>query len=355
MRSSRPHVGRIAALACLLAIAGLGLGAASTDSTRVNSSSRESFAQRRARLEAMSPAERDRLMRNQQRFQQLSASEQDQLRQLHASLEQDSQSEELKEVMRRYQDWLTTLPASQRAELPQLSVDERIERIKSLQAEERREKNRRLSLEDGKAFLAWMEKRVITVMSESEQKEYEGVTNPRDRREFIRAHMDQLRARNKLRPLTPDEIADLKQRLSPAAQQAMVEAQAEGRDKFARLLYAWVEQTRGGFDELRMLDVKKEDLAKYFDTLSERERDDLLALPPDEMWQRLSWRYRQDRIRRNFDRRQGGLQGQRSERRGSDRPGNGDRMGDEQRPGRQERLPARPAPPGAKRPQPGSV
>ncbi len=134
--------------------------------------------------------------------------------------------------------------------------------------------------------------------------------------------------------MTPEQLAELKQRLTLEAQQAMTDAQAEGRERFGRLLYNWVEQSSR--DELRLPEIDKADLAKFFDTLSERERDDLLARPPDEMWQRLQWRYRQEKVRRNIDRR------------GNDRP-------NVERPGRRGRMPARPAPPDAKTPQPGSV
>jgi hypothetical protein len=84
------------------------------------------------------------------------------------------------------------------------------------------------------------------------------------------------------------------------------EAQTAGPDQLRRLSFFWDAQSRGGFDELRMFDVKQEDLAKYFDTLSDRDRDDLLALPPDEMWQRLAHRYKREKISNNYSGRRPG-------------------------------------------------
>jgi hypothetical protein len=138
-----------------------------------------------------------------------------------------------------------------------------------------------------------------------------------------------MRGRTRSRSPSADEIEDLKKRLRPTAQQALTGAQAAGRDELRKLLYSWMLQTRRGPEDVRM--PTKEQLTKYFDTLSERDRDEYLALPPDEMWQRLTRNYfRAQFSKRNSARPPGTPQGNpRSDRRdGNNRPGGRDRLPD---------------------------
>jgi len=275
----------------------------------------------------MPQPERDRLLRNQERFEQLSPEEQARLRTLHAELSHDPDAQELRDVMRRYQEWLKTLSASQRAELPKLSSDERIERIKKWQADEHKKAGRRLTLTDVQALLGWLDKRVLATLSEEERQRYGAIKNPRERRSQMREHFEDPKTHAQLRQVSPEEIEDLKSRLSPEGRQVLEEAQTAGRDQVRRLLFFWIAQSRGGFDEMRMLDVKQEDLAKFFDTLNDRDRDNLLALPPDEMWQKLAHRYKREKISGNFSGRRpgGGAGGTRGNRRNDDdrQPGRG--------------------------------
>lgn len=287
----------------------------------------DTLAARRERIEAMSQPELDRLLRNQERFEHLPPEEQSRLRTLHTELSRDPHAEELRQVMQRYQQWLKSLSASQRAELPKLSSAERIERIKKWQAEEHKQARRRLTLADVQALLGWLDKRVLATLSEEERQRYAAIENPRERRAQMREHFEDPKTHSQLRQASPEELEDLKTRLSPEGRQVLEEAQTAGRDQVRRLLFFWMAQSRGGFDELRMLDVKQEDLAKYFDTLDDRDRDELLALPPDEMWQRLAHRYKREKISGSYSgRRSGGGPG------GSPR---GSRRSDEDRqPGR---------------------
>jgi hypothetical protein len=276
----------------------------------------ESLADRRARLDEMSQADRDRLLRSLQRFEQMPEAEQQRLRDLHRDLARDPESEQLRDVMQRYQEWLKSLPASQRAELPKLSNEERIERIKKWQAEEQRRAGRRLSLVDVQALLVWLDTRVLLAVSEDDRKRYEKTTSPRERRAQIREHLEDARVRGALRQVSDKEIEELKGRLSDDGRRVLEEAQTAGRDEVRKVLYFWIAQSRGGLDDLQMLDIKHEDLALYFDTLSERDRDELLALSPDEMWHRLARRYLRENSSGSFSGRRPG--GPRPDRRGSD-------------------------------------
>lgn len=342
------HVNRDVFSEAFALVIGLALWGAVWGAVSAGPPAGESLADRRARLESMSSAERDRLLRSQQRFEQLSESERQRLRKLHADLERDPDAEQLRLVMDRYQEWLKSLPASQRAELPKLSNEERIERIKRWQAEENRRAGRRLSRSDVQAMLQWIGDHALVTISEAERKRYTETVDPQQRSELVREHLDDARVRGALRPARPEEIEDLKGRLSAEAQQLLTEAQTAGRDELRKLMYFWFAQCRGAFDDRQAPDITHENLARYFDTLSERDRDELLALPPDEMWQRLARRYLREGGGSSFPgRRPSGQRPERSdrpERRGNEERG-GERSGDRngERPG--QRAGDRPPPP----------
>lgn len=330
MDADRPLHRRRWTLLLALVVCALGLAASDTPDEE-----NDTLAARRARLEEMPQSERDKLLRNQQRFEQLSEEQQQRLRLLHEELSLDPDAQQLREVMRRYQEWVKTLPSSQRAELPRLSAEERIERIKKWQAEERKQAGRRLALVDAQALLGWLDKRVLATLSEADRRHYQGIADPRERRAQMREHLEDPRSYSSLRQVTSEEIADLESRLSPAGQQVLAEAREAGRDHLRKLLYFWIAQARGGMGEARMFDVKHEDLTRYFDTLSDRDRDELLALPPDEMWGRLARRYMREK-----------MGGSSSGRRPSGSPGNQrpSRRGDEDRAGPRGRPGPPPAP-----------
>ena len=75
----------------------------------------ESWADRRARIERMSPAEKDQLLRQQQRFLQLAPTEQLRLRSFATELEKAPDAAELRQVLDQYCQWLLTLPVLERA------------------------------------------------------------------------------------------------------------------------------------------------------------------------------------------------------------------------------------------------
>ena len=121
----------------------------------------ESYAEQRARLEAMSAEEKEQLQRKKERFEALSASEQDRLRRLHSAIASEPESAELLAVMERYNEWLKTLSSAVRAELLSLPPDERIKRIKDLKQEQERQRFREfannLPEQDMNVVYSWME------------------------------------------------------------------------------------------------------------------------------------------------------------------------------------------------------
>ncbi len=92
----------------------------------------ESPAERRERIENMSPAEKAELLRQKERFDGLDAAEQERLVELHRQIEAHPESDKLRGVMERYYQWLQTLRPYERDELRRLPPEERIARIKEL-------------------------------------------------------------------------------------------------------------------------------------------------------------------------------------------------------------------------------
>jgi hypothetical protein len=93
----------------------------------LDGSAREQLAQGQRQLEALSPAEKVRI------------------RSLHDQLQKDAERDELRQVMQHYCRWLATLRLSDRLDLQDLPVEERVARV----AELRREQLRRMLLDVG--------------------------------------------------------------------------------------------------------------------------------------------------------------------------------------------------------------
>ena len=121
----------------------------------------DSYAEQRARLEAMSAEEKEQLQRKKERFEALSESERNRLRELHSAVASVPESDELLAVMTRYNEWLKTLSSAVRAELLSLPADQRIKRIKELKQEHERQRFREfannLPEQDMNVVYSWME------------------------------------------------------------------------------------------------------------------------------------------------------------------------------------------------------
>ncbi|NLE38614.1 MAG: hypothetical protein GX621_11365 [Pirellulaceae bacterium] len=102
-------------------------------------------AERRQLVEQMTPQEKAELARKQERFAALVPEKREELRRLHERLEAEPDGEKLREVMRRYCDWLDTLADSASYSLRSLPVDERMKEIAK----------RRYGPQDARALRAW--------------------------------------------------------------------------------------------------------------------------------------------------------------------------------------------------------
>lgn len=85
----------------------------------------------RAALATLDPGDKERLRRQRERFAQLSTSEQQQLRRFHRQLMNRQDAGRLYQLLKRYQQWLASLPATERAEILSLDPNLRVEAIKA--------------------------------------------------------------------------------------------------------------------------------------------------------------------------------------------------------------------------------
>lgn len=105
--------------------------------------------QRRQRIESKNAVEKEELRRRQDQFAALSEAEQEQLRQLHRQIENHPSSQELRDLMKRYGEWLDTLQPHERYRLRGLPPKERIEEVRKLREDHKERRDKRL------AFEAW--------------------------------------------------------------------------------------------------------------------------------------------------------------------------------------------------------
>lgn len=323
----------------------------------------ETLAERRARVEKMSPAEKEQLLRRHDRFVHLPPAEQDQLRRLNRELEQDPDAPRLRQTMQRYYEWLKTLAPYQRMELTQLPAEKRVERVKKLLQEQadtpakrrvakeppRVEAIKRLVQEQAKrlgkqlepqdieglfVWAAQMADRQAARLLESlpeprrqeAQQQLDSVRDPRRRRQVFGWLWMQWQAANpgKVPPLAAKDLAELRRLLSKSTQQRL---EAMTTEQQWRIVSEWIglliqqERPLARRPEELISQETEEELALFFEhVLSEEEKDRLLSLPGDQMLRELWREYARSKLLRTpawpaehagLGRRAGTWQGQR--------------------------------------------
>jgi hypothetical protein len=286
----------------------------------------DSPAERRERIESMTAAEKEQLLRRQEQFESLAPSKQERIKKLHEELQQ---APELQQVMHRYHEWLDSLPSYQRAQLLELAPAERIKRIKEIRTEQALANAWRPSPVDLEAISRWQdeyaakyEAQLVGRLKDDQRQPWEKL-DPVRRRAHIKWLMLQLSDRGRLpRPpgpgpapgekLRPDErklpaIGDaelkvLRENLSPEARKRL-EAVPSG-EQWATI-GGWVRQEmRRQWQGMRQRGpgagpgpgprppVDDEHLADFFEReLSAADRDRLLELPSEEMQRELRQMY----------------------------------------------------------------
>lgn len=251
---------------------------------------------RRQRLEEMTAEEKAALLRKKERFDRLSQAERQRMRDLHASIESRQDSERLRTVLERYNEWLKTLPTVERSKLLGLPAEERIKRIKSLRQEQLRKTfglwgSRQEPPGDVKRLFDWANSYVDNHRSEI----LDGLP-PQDRLRL--RHADPKRQQRILlfrtiggvgrRPgqrmpmPSAEELEQLKKALSPQARE-LLENELNAMRRVA-LVQRWLQVSVMS----RLLPpVDDEELRALEDSLSDAEREKLDQLSPNQRWMQL--------------------------------------------------------------------
>jgi len=246
-------------------------------------SSPEELTRRRQLIEAMSPEQKAELAEKQKRFANLTPKEQKRLRDFHERLQAEPDAEELREVMRRYCDWLDTLIPYTRNAVRQLPVDERVARIKK----------ERSWAQDARAlrrFWGSYPRRPGPAQWRQWQKQARSARGPRGRRDQA------ARLLAEYLQLETADLSTLRDQLSrPTAKRFdKMSGEAQRRWVAHRLLdmvrrQMWTRRPGGP-----AADVSNEQLAEFFESgpLGDEARDALLRLPGKEMYEKLRRHYR---------------------------------------------------------------
>jgi len=308
---------------------------------------------RRARLEALSPAEKQNLLKQQGRFAKLEFAEQERLRALSRQMEEDEHGDQLREVMRRYHDWLKTLPPYQRAQLLELPAEARVKRVQEILAEQARRGGRpggswgeiphrqwrsggfpefakrslrRPDPADMEGLFVWMDgyakrhggellEKLPAPQRGKVQQELTSVTDPVRRQELLGWIWLwwQLDSRGKLPAVSDQELAQLRSKLSPATRKRLegLPAAEQWRTAVNLITTFMLHQYSSRQTGAPLPAFSEEELAQFFEReLTDKQRDELLNLSGDEMQRRLwrmyvEWKIRQMPFRQGRETRPG--------------------------------------------------
>lgn len=279
---------------------------------------RASATEPRQQLASLPPEELAELKRRWGQFGTLPTAEQRRLRRLHSELEQAPDGQVLLLTLERYYEWLKGLPSYARAELRQLPPEQRIKRIKQIQAEQRKAEANRLSPEDAKGLMRWMEQLAIKNGAEIMRRIPEGA------RRRLEVADESVRRRALVwllfmkwqspgahrRSLVSEDDADqLANHLTP---ETAAQLNALAPPERLRRVANWIRHTLHDHwqsGKTLGLPVDDEELIEFFENeLSRPQQEHLLALPGDEMQRELRRAYfasktkRLDELRKRTDR-----------------------------------------------------
>lgn len=258
------------------------------------------------RIQEMDDAQKSELLQKRRRFDKLSRDQREHLRQLCAQLSQDPQHDRLMRVLRRYSDWLKTLPPGQRAQILSLPADQRITQIKEILHTQEAQRFRmmvdgRLSQQDMRVILDWADQFIKNHETEiySQLPQHRGfskVTDPERRRRLLAFFLFRSTSLNLPRPSSED-LSRLTQVISRDAREFL--EKLDDDEERSRVLNTWVRAAT--FSRFRP-PVSRQQLAKFAtERLSAEQRDYLESLPRDRMLRELHNLYYQDLNRRSRD------------------------------------------------------
>ncbi len=262
----------------------------------------EPWAERRQRIAAMSPAQKDQLLRRQQEFQGLDPVEQHRVRQLHEQLLHDPDGAKLRDILGRYCQFLAGLPAYRRAALLELAPAKRLTQIKQLQQEQAKSAARQPNAADRKGLLRWMdhyaqqhESRFLEMLPEARRQQLSRLNAALRQRMVVALMCQRWQSTSpaSLAPLSAGDLAELRAEFSPETRRRL---EKKTPAEQWQMVAGWIHQeahrqlvARKG--EHSLLPNFDDQLAQFFESLSDEQRDALLSLPGDELQQRLREMY----------------------------------------------------------------
>ncbi|MCA9201802.1 MAG: hypothetical protein KDA59_02085 [Planctomycetales bacterium] len=295
--------------------------------------------------QAVSEAAKQELSRKKTRFEELSPAEQQRLKELHGDLEAQPNQEHLRVVLAQYNDWMSALPSTQRADLLAMSLDKRLEETR--QIVQRQEESRfrayvqaNLTEQDHQQIDRWLlqvakrhEPLLLGMMSERFRPVLERFERDDSKRlrYLLMPAMQPGRLSEFLAAITDEEREMLVGSLSDKAQESM--RKIKGKQKQDELLLEWVRASI--WSKIR---PSNEDMMQYLqEHASPADREYLENMPREKMQEKLTemyFRYRRGPFggRPPFGRGPDDRHGP-DDRRPDDRRGADDRRGSEGRRG----------------------
>lgn len=291
------------------------------------------------RLSQMSPDELVELRRKKRQFDELSPQKQQRVREFHEQLQAQTNHAELSAVMYRYYDWLRHLERDERNSLLDLPPDERLEQIKKLHEERARKLfgitgASKLPSQDVKPFIEWINefrknrqaeinahfdsdegKQLLLQWSQRQRRsgrrfrgfagrpnsQQGGFSNNNGQRD--NGQRDNVRF-NILMEADPEFMAELIHKdidslMAKLSQEAIQILEEQNAKEQKLLVYNWaadwakqISSTRGMNDE---------ELRRFYDTLSEVEKESLDSYSPTGWRQRIEEVYRRRNRQRGFE------------------------------------------------------
>ena len=220
---------------------------------------------------AMTPAQQAELMEHQRQLAKLDPARQEWLRSVCLELHERPNAEELRKVMRRYYDWLTTLSPSVQAELLELPREQRVARIQQMLAEQAKKTVKG----PGPQAVGWADPYRRAVWQAGGGARF---FNPDDMvplLEWLDAYIAE-HGTKLLDEISPSHREGLKKQL---AQIAAIKDTLHRHELVATLMLRWQLDHPG-----KMPKLEDRDLQEMRDRLSERTRERLQRQPIAEQW-----------------------------------------------------------------------
>ncbi|MDH3717633.1 MAG: hypothetical protein OES79_05875 [Planctomycetota bacterium] len=189
--------------------------------------------QRRARVEQMSQRDKHALAVNQQRFAAFEPLQQERLRTFHQQLMQDDQRDELVTTLDAFYHWYKQLAPEQRAQLRGRPDEQRLAYIDDLLAQQEQHMRWDVARQDAQAAVRWLQdlavryrEQLTRELSAAERRRLEQLDQTVQQQRLMRLLWQRWQEGRipQTPPLTDQDIARLKESLSPQARQVLEEA-----------------------------------------------------------------------------------------------------------------------------------